>query len=175
MKIVVYGVSISLILINKVLVIYIVGLVDGVEVKVLDINNYDVFMFSEDLEKEIGQVEGVQGFLNDLVEVDVFVILFVEYNGYYLVVYKNLFDWVICIDCVVFKDKFVVYLGIFLGLIGVKLVFVVVEGFVLFFGGNVKVIVLVFLFYDKFDMEVGKVIDEVFISELKVVVVKLVG
>lgn len=80
-------------------------------------------------------------------------ILFVEYNGYYFVVYKNLFDWVICINCVLFGDKLVVYLFIFLGFGGVKFVFVVVIVLVFFFGGNVKVLVLVFSFYDNFDFE----------------------
>ena len=74
MKIVAYGASTSSTSINKALATYTAGLVDGAEVKVLDINDYDVPMFSEDLEKEIGQADGAKEFLNDLADADAFVI-----------------------------------------------------------------------------------------------------
>ncbi|MBR9790404.1 MAG: NAD(P)H-dependent oxidoreductase [Gammaproteobacteria bacterium] len=175
MKIVAYGASTSSTSINKALATYTAGLVDGAEVKVLDINNYDVPMFSEDLEKEIGQAEGAQGFLNDLAEADAFVISFAEHNGHYPAAYKNLFDWATRIDRAVFKDKPAVYLGTSPGPTGAKSVLAAAEGSAPFFGGNVKATVSVPSFYDKFDMEAGKATDEALISELKAAVAKLAG
>lgn len=175
MKIVAYGASTSSTSINKALATYTAGLVDGAEVKVLDINDYDVPMFSEDLEKEIGQAEGAQGFLNDLAEADAFVISFAEHNGHYPAAYKNLFDWATRIDRAVFKDKPAVYLGTSPGPTGAKSVLAAAEGSAPFFGGNVKATVSVPSFYDKFDMEAGKATDEALISELKAAVAKLAG
>ena len=61
MKIVAYGASTSSTSINKALATYTAGLVDGAEVKVLDINDYDVPMFSEDLEKQIEVMINILG------------------------------------------------------------------------------------------------------------------
>ncbi len=173
MKIVAYGASTSSTSINKALATYTAGLVDGADVKVLDINDYDVPMFSEDKEKEIGQAEGAQGFLNDLAEADAFVISFAEHNGHYPAAYKNLFDWATRIDRAVFKDKPAVYLGTSPGPTGAKSVLAAAEGSAPFFGGNVKATVSVPSFYDKFDMEAGKPTDDALIAELKQAVAKL--
>ncbi|QSA19351.1 NAD(P)H-dependent oxidoreductase, partial [Vibrio furnissii] len=93
MKVIAFGASTSSTSINKALATYAANLIDGADVQVLDINNYNVPMFSEDLEKEIGQAEGAQGFLRDLAQADAFVISFAEHNGHYPAAYKNLFDW----------------------------------------------------------------------------------
>ena len=53
MKVVAFGASTSKNSINKALATYTAKLVEGADVTVLDINDYDVPMFSEDKEKEI--------------------------------------------------------------------------------------------------------------------------
>ncbi|MDC8829477.1 NADPH-dependent FMN reductase [Alteromonas gilva] len=173
MKIVAYGASTSSTSINKALATYTAGLVEDAEVKVLDINDYDVPMFSEDKEKEIGQAEGAQAFLNDLAEADAFVISFAEHNGHYPAAYKNLFDWATRIDRAVFKDKPAVYLGTSPGPTGAKSVLAAAEGSAPYFGGNVKATVSVPAFYDKFDLETGKPKDDALIAELTAAVAKL--
>lgn len=62
MKIVAFGASTSSTSINKTLATYAVQQVEGAQVNVLDLNNYNVPMFSEDKEKEIGQAEGAIAF-----------------------------------------------------------------------------------------------------------------
>ena len=173
MKIVAYGASSSSTSINKALATYTAGLVEGAEVKVLDINDYDVPMFSEDLEKEVGQAEGAKEFLSDLAEADAFVISFAEHNGHYPAAYKNLFDWSTRIDRALFKDKPAVYLATSPGPGGAKSVLAAAEGSAPFFGGNVKATLSVPSFYDKFDMEAGQATDEALIAELKALVAKL--
>lgn len=54
MKVIAFGASTSSTSINKALATYAAGLIDGAEVQVLDISQYSVPMFSEDVEKEIG-------------------------------------------------------------------------------------------------------------------------
>ncbi|MCV5217111.1 NAD(P)H-dependent oxidoreductase, partial [Escherichia coli] len=70
---------------------------------VLDLNNYNVPMFSEDKEKEIGQAEGAIAFLRELEQADAIVVSFAEHNGSYAAAYKNLFDWATRIERNVFQ------------------------------------------------------------------------
>lgn len=175
MKVIAFGASTSSKSINKALATYTANLIDGAQVQVLDINNYNVPMFSEDLEKEIGQAEGAQGFLRDLSEADAFVISFAEHNGYYPAAYKNLFDWASRIDREMFKNKPAVYLATSPGPGGATSVLAAAAGSAQFFGGNVKATVSVPNFYDNFDLENGKVTNEKVSAELKEAVSKLVG
>ncbi len=93
MKIVAFGASTSSTSINKELATYAAQQVEGAQVNVLDLNNYNVPMFSEDKEKEIGQAEGAIAFLRELEQADAIVVSFAEHNGSYAAAYKNLFDW----------------------------------------------------------------------------------
>ena len=152
---------------------YTANLIDGAEVQVLDINNYNVPMFSEDLEKEIGQAEGALGFLRDLAQADAFVISFAEHNGHYPAAYKNLFDWATRIDREVFKNKPAVYLATSPGPGGATSVLAAASGSAGYFGGNVKATVSVPSFYDNFDLESGVVTNESIAAQLKEAVAKL--
>ena len=74
MKIIAFGSSTSSTSINKTLATYAANLVEGADVQVLDLNRYDVPLFSEDKEKEIGQAEGAKSFLADIATADALVI-----------------------------------------------------------------------------------------------------
>ncbi|ELE5024820.1 NAD(P)H-dependent oxidoreductase [Vibrio fluvialis] len=173
MKVIAFGASTSSTSINKALATYAANLIDGAEVQVLDINNYNVPMFNEDLEKEIGHAEGAQGFLRDLSQADAFVISFAEHNGHYPAAYKNLFDWATRIDREVFKNKPAVYLATSPGPGGAQSVLAAAVGSAPFFAGNVKASVSVPNFYNVFDLEAGKITDEAVNTELKQAVAKL--
>ncbi|MGY2573322.1 NAD(P)H-dependent FMN reductase [Vibrio diazotrophicus] len=173
MKVIAFGASTSSTSINKALATYTANLIDGAEVQVLDINNYNVPMFSEDLEKEIGQAEGALGFLRDLAQADAFVISFAEHNGHYPAAYKNLFDWATRIDREVFKNKPAVYLATSPGPGGATSVLAAASGSAGYFGGNVKATVSVPSFYDNFDLESGVVTNESIAAQLKEAVAKL--
>lgn len=175
MKVIAFGASTSSTSINKALATYTANLIDGAQVQVLDINNYNVPMFSEDLEKEIGQAEGAQGFLRDLAEADAFVISFAEHNGYYPAAYKNLFDWASRIDREMFKNKPAVYLATSPGPGGATSVLAAAAGSAQFFGGNVKATVSVPSFYDNFDVENGQVTNDEVAAQLKEAVATLVA
>jgi NAD(P)H-dependent FMN reductase len=173
MKVIAFGASTSSTSINKALATYTANLIDGAEVQVLDINNYNVPMFSEDLEKEIGQAEGALGFLRDLAQADAFVISFAEHNGHYPAAYKNLFDWATRIDREVFKNRPAVYLATSPGPGGATSVLAAASGSAGYFGGNVKATVSVPSFYDNFDLESGVVTNESIAAQLKEAVAKL--
>ncbi len=173
MKVITFGASTSSTSINKALATYAANLIDGADVKVLDINNYQVPMFSEDKEKEIGQAEGAQAFLRDLAEADAFVISYAEHNGHYPAAYKNLFDWATRIDREVFKNKPAVYLATSPGPGGAQTVLAAATGSAPYFGGNVKASVSVPSFYDNFDFESGSVSNEEIAKQIKQAVATL--
>lgn len=173
MKIIAFGASTSSTSINKALATYTANLIDDAEVIVLDINDYQVPMFSEDKEKEIGQAEGAQAFLRDLSQADAFVISFAEHNGYFPAAYKNLFDWTTRIERSVFQDKPAVFLATSPGPGGAQSALAAATGSAPFFGGNVKASVSVPSFYDNFDFATGSISNDEITAQLKEVVAQL--
>ncbi|MCG9575557.1 NAD(P)H-dependent oxidoreductase [Vibrio tubiashii] len=156
MKIVAFGASTSSTSINKTLATYAANLIEGAEVTILDLNDYQVPMFSEDTEKEIGQAEGAKAFLADLAQADAIVVSFAEHNGSYPAAYKNLFDWSTRIERNVFQEKPVVYLATSPGPGGAQTVLAAATGSAPYFGAEVKASVSVPSFYDNFDLEAGQ-------------------
>ncbi len=78
--------------INKQLVTYAAGLIEDAEVEILDLNDYELPLFSVDREAELGQPPLAQAFLGRIIEGDALVIAFAEHNGCYSAAYKNIYD-----------------------------------------------------------------------------------
>ena len=74
MKILAFGASSSATSINKQLVTYAAGLLDDVDVEILDLNDYELPLFSEDKEKEIGQPQAAKDFFAKIGESDALII-----------------------------------------------------------------------------------------------------
>ncbi|MDC0611026.1 NAD(P)H-dependent oxidoreductase [Vibrio sp.] len=174
MKVIAFGASTSSTSINKFLATYVAKLVPNAEVEVLDITKYDVPMFSEDKEKEIGQAEGAKAFLADLATADALVISFAEHNGHYPAAYKNLFDWSTRINQKVYQDIPAVYLATSPGPGGAQSVLAAANASAGYFGGNVKGSLSVASFYDKADLAAGTITDSALQVELKELAAKLV-
>ncbi|WP_260259491.1 NADPH-dependent FMN reductase [Vibrio intestinalis] len=155
MKIIAFGASTSSNSINKTLASYAANLIDNADVTVLDLNDYDVPLFSEDKEKEIGQAEGAKAFLADIAQADALVISFAEHNGAYTAAYKNLFDWSSRIERNVFQDKPAIYLATSPGPGGASNVLAAAAGSAGYFGAEVKASLSIPSFYDNFDLEAG--------------------
>ncbi len=66
MKIIAFGASTSKKSINKSLAAFASSLVDGAEVEVLDLNDFELPLFSENKEAEIGQPQGAKDFLEKI-------------------------------------------------------------------------------------------------------------
>lgn len=173
MKIVAFGASTSSSSINKSLATYTANLVNDADVTVLNISDYQVPIYSEDKEKEIGQAEGAKKFLADIAEADALVISFAEHNGYYPAAYKNLFDWASRIDQEVYQHKPAVYLSTSPGAGGAKSVLSAATASAQFFGGEVKASISVPNFYDNFDAEKGEVTNPEIVASLKAAVAAL--
>ncbi len=97
--------------INKALVEYASSLVKGVEVEVLDLNDYVMPIYSIDIENEKGIPEKAIEFKNKIRTADGIIISFAEHNGAYSVAFKNVYDWISRIESDVWLNKPMLMLG----------------------------------------------------------------
>jgi chromate reductase len=104
-KIIAFGASSSKTSINKQLATYAAGQFENAEVEVLDLNDYEMPIFSTDKETESGIPELAQDFFNKLGTADLLVISFAEHNGAYSTAFKNIFDWTSRIHSKTFQEK----------------------------------------------------------------------
>jgi len=159
MKILAFAASSSSNSINKKLVTYAASLIDDAEVEILDINDYEMPLFSEDREKELGQPDAAKSFFNKIGDADALLISFAEHNGSYTAAYKNLYDWASRIDPKVYQGKPMVMLSTSPGPGGARSVLALAKTSAPFGGGDVKADLSLASFYDIFDADEGCVID----------------
>lgn len=157
MKIIAFAASSSTKSINKQLVTYASGLLENASTEILDLNDYELPIFSEDKEAEIGQPALARQFFDKIGSSDAIIISFAEHNGSYSAAYKNLFDWCSRIDPKVYQNKPLVMLATSPGPGGGSNVLAAATGSAPYFKGDLKASLSVPSFYDNFDVELGKV------------------
>ncbi|QDO94737.1 NAD(P)H-dependent oxidoreductase [Formosa sediminum] len=91
--------------INKQLVTYTSSLVENLDTTILDLNDFEVPIFSVDLEQETGFPEHAKRLMNIIKEADGLIISLAEHNGAYTAVFKNLFDWISRVEPKTFQNK----------------------------------------------------------------------
>jgi chromate reductase, NAD(P)H dehydrogenase (quinone) len=105
MKIIAFAGSNSQQSINKKLVTYATSLFENAEVEILDLNDFQMPLFSVDAEKEIGLHPLAKAFLDKIASADILVVSLAEHNGNYSVAFKNLIDWCSRINGKLFQEK----------------------------------------------------------------------
>jgi NAD(P)H-dependent FMN reductase len=157
MKVIAFGASSSRKSINKQLAAHAANLVaqnsENAKIEILDLNDFELPLFSQDKEEELGQPEAAKAFFNKLGESDLIIISFAEHNGSYSAAYKNLFDWASRINQKVFQDKPMLLLATSPGPGGAGSVLAAASGSAPYFAGHVKASLSVPSFYDNFDAE----------------------
>ena len=139
--------------INKVLATYTANLIENANVDVLDINDYEMPLYSEDREKEFGKPEKARAFFQKIIDADAIVVSFAEHNGTYTAAYKNLFDWISRINKDVFQNKPVVFLSTSPGPGGAATVLKSAVTSAPYFAADMKASISVPSFYENFDLE----------------------
>lgn len=91
--------------INKKFASYAAHQLSGVAVEVLDLNDYEMPIFSVDKEAESGYPDLAVKFRAKINEADAIVISFAEHNGSYSAAFKNIFDWISRMEKKVWGDK----------------------------------------------------------------------
>ena len=167
MKLLAFAASSSSKSINKQLATYAASLVLGASVEILDINDYEMPLFSQDREDELGQPDAAKAFFAKLGQADAIIISFAEHNGSYTAAYKNLFDWTSRIDMKLFQNKPMVLLATSPGPGGAKTVLTAATGSAPYFAADVKASLSIPNFFDNFDSEKQVITNPALLDELQ--------
>ena len=88
-----------------------VKLSPSVEIEFIDINDYEMPIYSMDREKSDGVHPLAQTLFDKIGAADALIVSFAEYNGYVTAAWKNIYDWMSRIDQKVWQDKPIVLLA----------------------------------------------------------------
>lgn len=105
MKIIAFGASTSKQSINKKLAGFVAHQFNGNTIEILDLNDYELPLFSVDIEKEKGYPEAINRFIEKLDSADFIIISMAEHNGNYTAAFKNLLDWTSRVKLNMFENK----------------------------------------------------------------------
>jgi chromate reductase len=170
MKIIAFAGSPSKKSINKKLATYAAGLFENAEVEVLDLNDYEMPLFSVDKEAEIGQHSLAKAFLEKIVSANVLVVSLAENNGNYSAAFKNTVDWCSRINPKLFQDKPMLLMATSPGARGGASVLEIAKNNFPRFTADIKAVFSLPSFNDNFDVERGKISNEELDNQLKEIV-----
>ncbi|WP_318481328.1 NAD(P)H-dependent oxidoreductase [Photobacterium leiognathi] len=159
--------------INRALVTYAASQVNADEVEILDLNDFEMAIYSIDRENASGIPEQAQLFFDKIGQSDAILISFAEHNGTYTAAYKNIFDWASRINQKFYQQKPVIMLATSPGPGGAKNVLDTAVTSAPFFDANVVGSLSIPSFYENFDLEKQTLINEELNSQLISLVTKL--
>ncbi len=174
-KIIAFAASSSSRSINRQLVSYATGLLADAEVEILDLNDFELPLFSVDREDQLGQPDLAHSFVKKIENCDGIIISFAEHNGCYSAAYKNIFDWASRIKPKVYQDKPMVLLATSPGGRGGKSVLELALSQIPRFGGQVKASLSVPMFAENFDSDSGTISNDEIGAQLQAAVNCLVA
>lgn len=167
MKIIAFAGSPSKNSINKKLATYAAHLFENAEVEVLDLNDFQMPLFSVDIEKEIGQHELAKAFLAKMASADILVVSLAENNSNYSAAFKNVFDWCSRITVKVFQEKPMLLMATSPGGRGGANVLEIAKNAFPRYGADIKATFSLPSFDVNFDVENGKISNPELDKQLK--------
>jgi len=170
MKIIAFAGSNSTKSINKQLATYATSLFENAQTEILDLNNYEMPLFSVDREAVLGHPKLAQDFLDKLASADYIIVSLAENNGNYSAAFKNLFDWCSRIRNDVFQQKPMLLMASSPGGRGGKRVLEIAEAAFPRYGGDIRATFSLPTFYENFDVENGKISNTEFDQQLRQIV-----
>lgn len=168
-KIIAFGASSSKASINKQLATYAANQFQNATVEVLDLNEFEMPIYSVDKEKDNGIPQLAQDFYAKLGTADVIVISFAEHNGAYSAAFKNIFDWTSRINAKTFQEKPMLLLATSPGPRGGSSVLEIAKNRFPFQGAVVKGSFSLPSFNDNFDAEKGITNEDLKIQLLEII------
>jgi NAD(P)H-dependent FMN reductase len=139
--------------------------VPAAEIELLDLNDYDLPLYSIDRETEGGIPERAQQFYDKIGAADAVLVSYAEHNGSYTAAFKNIFDWASRIDMKVFQGKPMVILSASIGKHGGAGVMRTALDSAPYFGADVRGHLSVGPFSEKFDD--GRLTDDALAKALR--------
>lgn len=104
-KILAFGASSSRASINKKLATFAAHQIEGAEVTLLDLNDFEMPIFSIDRQNETGIPDLAKQFKQHIINADGLIMSFAEHNGAYSAAFKNIMDWVSRMEGSTWDDK----------------------------------------------------------------------
>lgn len=150
-KIIAFGASSSKASINKEFATYVAYQFQNASIEILDLNDYEMPIFSVDKEKENGIPQLAQDIYAKLGSADLIIISFAEHNGAYSTAFKNILDWTSRINMKTFQEKPMLLLATSPGPRGGSSVLEIAKGRFPFQGGVVKGSFSLPSFFDNFN------------------------
>lgn len=167
MKLLAFAASNSSQSINRQLVNYAIGLLEGgqiegvradaLEISTLDLNDFEMPIYSIDRQNADGIPQQAHDFYDTIGAADALLISFAEHNGSYTVAFKNVFDWASRIEMRVYHDKPIVMLATSPGGGGGGFVLRTASQLAGYFGNEVLASLSIPRFAENFDTDKGAV------------------
>ncbi|WP_269222308.1 MULTISPECIES: NADPH-dependent FMN reductase [Flavobacterium] len=173
MKIIAFAGSPSKNSINKKLATYASDLFKNAEVEVLDLNDFEMPLFSVDKEIVIGQHPLAKAFLDKIASADVLVVSLAENNGNYSAAFKNTVDWCSRINGKIFQDKPMLLMATSPGARGGASVLEIAKNNFPRFTADIKAVFSLPSFNENFDIEANVISNVELDNQLKEIVAGL--
>ncbi|MFK7889607.1 MAG: NADPH-dependent FMN reductase [Granulosicoccus sp.] len=123
------------------------------EIEFLDLNDFEMPIYSIDRENENGIPDLAHSFFNEINSADALLVAFAEHNGSVTAAWKNVFDWMSRIDTKVWQNKPMVIMAASPGPRAGAGVLGHIATMAPYFGGNIKGSVGIGRWHDSFDRE----------------------
>lgn len=155
MKILAFAASNSKNSINKQLVTHAVNFLKDHQTEIIDLNDFELPIYSIDRENDQGIPELAQKFFDKIEQADGLIISYAEHNGSYTAAFKNIFDWASRINSKLFSGKKMIILAASPGPGGAKNVLTTAANSAPHFGADLLGSLSVPSFKENFDSEQG--------------------
>lgn len=170
-KIIIIGASNSTTSINRSLATYAASLLQNTENVVLDLNDYEMPIYSPERESGDGVPQAAQNFVQLIESADGLIVSLAEHNGSYSAAFKNVLDWTSRHKQKLWSEKAMLLLSTSPGARGGATVLAAAEGLFPRLGAKVVATFSLGSFYDNFNQESG-ISDSALQSQLESAVAK---
>ena len=144
-----------------------------VDIDALDLNDFEIPLYSSQREEEGGIPQLAHDFYNRIAAADGLIVSYAVHNGHYTAAFKNIFDWCSRIDKKVFQNKPKVALATSPGKGGGASVLKAVLDSASHFGADIKGSLSVPSFSENFDVQTEQLCNPVLAQELRTALLQL--
>ncbi|MFP9098317.1 NADPH-dependent FMN reductase [Flavobacterium sp. RHBU_24] len=170
MKLLAFAGSSSKHSINKQLATYAAGLFENVDTEILDLNDYELPLFSVDTEKRVGQPPIAKQFYEKIEQTDIIVLSVAEHNAGMTSAFKNIYDWASRQKKLVFDNKPMLLMSTSPGRNAGKNALQAAQISLKWYGGNIRATFSLPSFNENFDTETGKISNKELDDALKAII-----
>ena len=159
--------------INQQLALSVAKLLPQADISSLNLDDFDLPIYSERREAELGTPPQVREFLQRISQADGLIISFAEHNGTFTAAFKNLYDWASRTQRQIFQQKPTLFMAASPGAGGAKSVLAAATQSAAYMGADLVDSISVANFDDVFDREHQQIKDAAVFIQLQQAAFKL--